>query len=106
MSARMKSAKLSGSLSMNTICHSDARPTARAVGRASLWQIVFMDREPESFADFIQADMASTRELDLLQMKNGLYVLPAVRRFVSAVHTDEDFEETVRALDAACRTMR
>jgi glutamate-1-semialdehyde 2,1-aminomutase len=81
------------------------RLTARAVGRASLWQIVFMDREPESFADFIRADMAATRELDLLQMKNGLYVLPLVRRFVSAVHTDEDFEETARALDAACRAL-
>jgi glutamate-1-semialdehyde 2,1-aminomutase len=78
---------------------------ARAIGRGSLWQIVFMERDPESYADFIRADMARTRALDLLQMKNGLYVLPAVRRFVSAVHTDEDFEQTARALDAACRAL-
>jgi glutamate-1-semialdehyde aminotransferase len=49
--------------------------------------------------------MARTRALDLAQMKNGLYVLPGVRRFVSAVHTDEDFEATARALDAACRAV-
>jgi glutamate-1-semialdehyde 2,1-aminomutase len=78
---------------------------AQAIGHCSLWQIVFMEKEPESFADFIQADMASTRDLDLHQMKNGIYVLPGVRRFVSAVHTDEDFEETTRALDIACRAM-
>lgn len=79
---------------------------ALAVGRGSLWQIVFMKQDPESYADFIQGDMVSTRDLDIAQMKNGLYVLPGVRRFVSAVHTDQDFEKTVSALDAACRTMR
>ena len=78
---------------------------ALTIGRGSLWQIVFMAKEPSDYSDFIQADMASTRELDLLQMHNGLYVLPAVRRFVSAVHTDKDFEDTVEALDAACKTM-
>ncbi len=78
---------------------------AKAIGNASFWQIVFMDRPPESFADFIRSDMARTRALDLAQMKNGLYILPAVRRFVSAVHTDQDFEDTVRALDAACRAV-
>ncbi|MBT5048487.1 MAG: aminotransferase class III-fold pyridoxal phosphate-dependent enzyme [Rhodospirillaceae bacterium] len=78
---------------------------AKAIGKGSLWQIVFMENEPQDFSDFIQADMASTRDLDLHQMKNGIYVLPGVRRFVSAVHSDEDFEETTRALDAACRAM-
>jgi glutamate-1-semialdehyde 2,1-aminomutase len=79
---------------------------ARAVGKASLWQILFMDREPVNYADFIHSDMARTRELDRLQMMNGLYVLPGVRRFVSSVHSDQDFENTVRALDAACRSLR
>ena len=79
---------------------------ALALGKGSLWQIVFMDRVPENFADFIRADMASTRNLDIEQMKNGLYVLPAVRRFVSAVHSDQDFEDTARALDVACRALK
>jgi glutamate-1-semialdehyde 2,1-aminomutase len=78
---------------------------AKAIGNASFWQIVFMEKPPASFADFIRSDMARTRALDLAQMKNGLYVLPGVRRFVSAVHTDGDFEETARALDAACRAV-
>jgi len=78
---------------------------ARAIGRGSLWQIVFMKTEPASYADFIAADMARTRELDRLQMHNGLYVLPGVRRFVSAVHTDRDVADTAAALDAACRAL-
>ena len=50
--------------------------------------------------------MAATRELDLCQMRHGLYVLPSVRRFVSSVHTDKDFDDTLTALDAACRDIK
>ena len=79
---------------------------AKVIGKGSLWQIVFMDKEPEDFSDFISADMASARELDRLQMHEGLYVLPAVRRFVSAVHSKDDFEQTVVALDTACTAFK
>ena len=33
-------------------------------------------------------------------------VLPGVRRFVSAVNTDEDLTRTVEALDGACRAIK
>jgi glutamate-1-semialdehyde 2,1-aminomutase len=79
--------------------------SALAIGEASLWQIVYMNAAPRSHADMMAADMARTRELDRQQMLAGLYVLPGVRRFVSAVHSDVDFEDTVKALDAACRAM-
>ncbi|MPY69838.1 MAG: aminotransferase class III-fold pyridoxal phosphate-dependent enzyme [Alphaproteobacteria bacterium] len=78
---------------------------ALAIGNASLWQIVFMKAAPRTHADMMAADMARTRELDRQQMLNGLYVLPGVRRFLSGVHSDADLEETVRALDAACRAL-
>ena len=78
---------------------------ALAVGGASLWQVLYLDRAPASHADIIASDAGATRALDLAQMREGLYVLPNVRRFVSAVHTGEDFEETIRALDAACRAV-
>ena len=79
------------------------RVPAMATGKASFWQILFLDRTPLSHADIMNSDLASSRALDLAQMHEGLYVLPNVRRFVSAVHTGEDIEETVRALDAACK---
>jgi glutamate-1-semialdehyde 2,1-aminomutase len=78
---------------------------AIAAGKASLWQILFMDRAPVSHADIMNADQASGRAFDLAQMHKGLYVLPNVRRFVSAVHTGQDIEDTVRALDAACKSI-
>jgi glutamate-1-semialdehyde 2,1-aminomutase len=82
------------------------RLPALAMGAASLWQIAFTERPPVSHADMMAADIARTRELDMLCMKQGLYVLPGVRRFVSAVHSERDFEDTLRALDTACRALR
>ena len=53
-------------------------------------EIVFMENDPHDFSDFIKADMARSRAFDMLQMHEGLYVLPKVRRFVSGVHTEDD----------------
>ena len=75
---------------------------ARVIGKASLWQIVFMKEDPSDFSAFINADMAKSKEFDMLQMHEGLYVLPNVRRFVSGVHSDADLDQTVDALNRAC----
>ena len=69
----------------------------------SLWQILFMDKTPRNHADVLASDQVSMRKLDTLLMKQGQYVLPGVRRFVSTVHTAQDLEETLRGLDNACR---
>ena len=69
----------------------------------SLWQILFMDKTPRNQADVLSSDQVSMRRLDSLLMKQGQYVLPGVRRFVSAVHTQQDLEDTLRGLDTACR---
>jgi glutamate-1-semialdehyde 2,1-aminomutase len=78
--------------------------SALVIGGGSLWQTVFMARQPVSHADFMAADLGRSRALDIAMLKNGLYVMPGMRRFVSAAHTDADFEDTVRAFDSACRT--
>ena len=79
------------------------RISAIVTGARSLWQILHTDRPPVSHVDVMNSDVSATRMLDLAQMKQGLYVLPNVRRFVSCVHNDLDFEETIEALDTACR---
>ncbi len=79
------------------------RLPAIVTGGASLWQILFADRHPANHADIMDSDRAASRALDLSLLKNGIYVLPNVRRFVSAAHGSDDFEETLRALDTACR---
>ena len=76
---------------------------AIAENTGSLWQILFMDKTPENMSDMLNSDQAAMRRLDTGLMKQGQYVLPGVRRFVSAVHTEQDLEETVRGLDVACR---
>jgi glutamate-1-semialdehyde 2,1-aminomutase len=79
---------------------------AVVTGDASLWHILFLDRPPISYADMLAADAARTKALDVALLKEGLYVVPGVRRFVSAVHGDAELEETLKALDAVCRGAR
>ena len=61
-----------------------------------------MKDDPSDFSAFINADMTKSKEFDMLQMHEGLYVLPNVRRFVSGVHSDADLDQTVDALKRAC----
>ena len=76
---------------------------AIAENTGSLWQILFMDKTPRNQADVLASDQAAMRRLDTLLMKQGQYVLPGVRRFVSTVHTEQDLEDTLKGLDTACR---
>ena len=71
-------------------------------GGASLWQFVFADRPPADQMDLLASDMERSKALDLALLREGVYVLPNTRRFVSAVHDDADFEITLEALDKAC----
>jgi glutamate-1-semialdehyde 2,1-aminomutase len=76
---------------------------AMACGDASFWQILFCTDAPRDHADILASDQTRSRALDLACLREGLYVLPNTRRFISAVHDEADLEESVRALDAACR---
>ncbi len=78
---------------------------AIAAGNRSFWQILFMTGEPHNQADIMASDQVRMRELDLDLLRRGIYVLPGVRRFVCAVNSDEDFDDTVGALDAACKAI-
>ncbi|MDX1540400.1 MAG: aminotransferase class III-fold pyridoxal phosphate-dependent enzyme, partial [Geminicoccaceae bacterium] len=76
---------------------------AIVTGRASFWQVLFAEDHPKSQLDILASDQARSRALDLDLLRRGVYVLPNVRRFVSSVHTEEDFARTLDGLDAACR---
>ena len=81
----------------------DARGVpARIVGGASLWQFLFAERPPRNQMEVLASDLARGTALDLALVERGIYVLPNVRRFVSAVHSEEDFAQTLAALDQAC----
>lgn len=72
----------------------------------SLWQILHMTGSPRSYADFLASDRSANVALDTELMRNGINVIPNLRRFVSSAHTDEDFELTIDALDRSCSTLK
>jgi glutamate-1-semialdehyde 2,1-aminomutase len=56
-------------------------------------------REIRNYRDTLQDDAHRLRKYVLRALAEGLYVLPDGRMYVSAVHHEEDIEETVRAFD-------
>lgn len=74
-------------------------------GRDSFWQILFMKDEPLTQVDMMNGDAAAMRRLDVELLRQGIYVLPGVRRFHSMVETQDDKAFTLEALDVACRAI-
>ena len=75
---------------------------AIVTGRASFWQFMFAERPPRNQLDILASHLERSEARDLELLRHGVYVLPNVRRFVSAVHTDDDLAIALTALDAAC----
>jgi glutamate-1-semialdehyde 2,1-aminomutase len=73
-------------------------------GEASLWQILFRKTQPRNYADLLSSNMDRVKKWDSFALKNGIYALPGVRRFVSAAITEEDVEKFCEVLDATCRS--
>jgi len=78
---------------------------AIVAGRASFWQVLFTSDEPKNQMDVLACDLARSKRLDIELMRNGVYVLPNVRRFFSAAHDQRDLDDTLAALDAACKAL-
>jgi len=84
----------------------DAGLPARVAGRYSFWQFLFADKEPVNQLDVLASDQTRAKALDLALLRNGVYVLPNVRRFFSAAHDERDLEDTLTALRKACDAVR
>ena len=70
-----------------------------------MWLVVFTDSEPRSYADMLNSDSAMQRKFDRALIRQGINLLPGVRRFISAAHGEAEIEATVRAVDAVCREL-
>ena len=79
--------------------------SARALCVGSMWQFLFTDKSPRSYADILASDMGSARRLDEALLREGHYVLPGVRRFFSIAHGQAEAEETLTALDGICHKL-
>ena len=72
----------------------------------SLWQFLFMERAPRDYREIAAGDGAAMKKLDGEMLRRGQYMLPGTRRFVSCVHGDGEFNETLQALDESCRLLK
>jgi len=71
----------------------------------SLWQILHIDESPRRYTDLLASDRPANVAFDTELMHRGINLIPGLRRFVSSVHTQEDFEKTIEAVRAVCRLM-
>jgi glutamate-1-semialdehyde 2,1-aminomutase len=74
-------------------------------GDGPMWHFLFADRVPRNYRDILASDQKKLVAFDNELLRQGIFVLPANRRFVSITHTDEDLAETFEAFDRACRKL-
>ena len=72
-------------------------------GTGPMWHILFTDRRPRSHRDVMASDSAALARFDHELIRQGLFVLPGTRRFISTEHGDAEIEDTAAAVDRACR---
>jgi len=72
-------------------------------GEGPMWHMLFTDRVPRNFRDITKSDTKRLAAFDAELLRQGLFVLPGNRRFVSSEHTSDDLQATFEAADRACR---
>ncbi|MEJ0072013.1 MAG: aminotransferase class III-fold pyridoxal phosphate-dependent enzyme [Pseudomonadota bacterium] len=73
-------------------------------GEGSMWHFLFAERPPRNYRDVLASDQKKLIAFDNQLIREGVFVLPGNRRFISATHTDADLEETFAAFDRVCRS--
>ena len=71
-------------------------------GEGPMWHFLFADRPPEDYRDILASDTKKLVRFDVELIRQGIFVLPGNRRFVSIAHTDRDLDDTFEAFDRAC----
>ena len=71
-----------------------------------MWHFLFTDRVPENYRDILASDNKKLIRFDVELIRQGIFVLPGNRRFVSIAHTDRDLADTFDAFDRACRAFK
>ena len=72
-------------------------------GDGPMWHFLFADRVPQNYRDILASDQKSLARFDAELIRQGIFVLPGNRRFVSICHTEYDLQDTFEAFDRACR---
>ena len=83
----------------------DAGLVARVVGDGGVLQVAFTDRDVSNWQDVRSADKAKADLLYSVAIQNGLFMGVGDKIYISAVHTDEDVEKTLRAFQAGVQAV-
>jgi glutamate-1-semialdehyde aminotransferase len=71
-----------------------------------MWHALFADRAPENYRDILATDLKKLVAFEAELFRQGIFVLPNNRRFISIMHTDRDLEATFEAADRACAVFK
>jgi glutamate-1-semialdehyde 2,1-aminomutase len=75
-------------------------------GDGPMWHFLFADAPPVNYGDILRSDLKRQGALETEMIRQGLFVLPNNRRFISITHTDDDLTQTFEAFDRACRAFK
>ncbi len=78
----------------------EAGVVAQVTGEGGVLQVVFTDREIVNYQDILSGDRAKAMAFYTTAARQGLFLSVPDKIYVSAVHTDEDIEKTLRAFRA------
>jgi len=71
-------------------------------GEGPMWHMLFTDVEPTNWRDIVATDTRKMQAFEAEMLRQGIFVLPGNRRFLSIEHDDNDLERTFDAADRAC----
>ena len=75
-------------------------------GEGPMWHMLFTEKEPENWRDILAADGVKLAKMEPELLRQGLFVLPGNRRFISIQHGEDDLEATFEAADRACKALK
>jgi glutamate-1-semialdehyde 2,1-aminomutase len=75
----------------------------RVYGVGPTWQVVFIDHDVVNYRDSLDADNSLSLRFDRALIRNGLFLLPGMRRYMSLAHSDDDIDRTLQLASVAAR---
>jgi glutamate-1-semialdehyde aminotransferase len=68
--------------------------------------MLFTDRVPQNWRDILSTDNKKLAAFEAEMIRQGLFVLPNNRRFISIRHSEAELTDTFEAVDRACRAFK
>ncbi|WP_413992323.1 aspartate aminotransferase family protein [Labrys okinawensis] len=75
-------------------------------GEGPMWHMLFTDKVPQDWREVIATDTKRMATFEAELLRQGLFILPNNRRFISIRHTQDDLEQTFEAADRAARIFK